>query len=93
MLQNNLQMAHHEAEGGYGSSPHMKMAAWSVLVMGISLAIVIVLWVWFGYIGPKFSEEVLLEQQATLRDEYGFEPLPQLTPEEAQIPPSLRDLQ
>ena len=93
MLQNNLHMAHHEAEGGYGSSPHMKMVAWSILAMGVSLAIVIVLWAWFGYIGPKFSDQVLREQQETLREEYGFKHLPELTPQEAQIPPSLRNLQ
>ena len=91
MLENNLNMAHHEAaEGGYG--PHMKTVAWSILVMGISLALVIVLWVWFGWIGPTFSDDVLREQQSTLREQYGFEPLPEITEEEAQIPPSLRDL-
>jgi hypothetical protein len=91
ILQDGQNMAHHEApEGGY--SPHMKTVAWSVLAMGISLAIVIVLWVWFGYIGPKFSDEVLRQQQETLREEYGFEPLPEITPEEAETPPSLRNL-
>lgn len=58
--------------------------------MGISLAIVFLLWMWFGYIGPKFSDEVMLEQQETLREQYGLPPLEQITPEEAQIPPSLR---
>jgi hypothetical protein len=82
-------MAHHEAaEGGYG--PHMKTVAWSILVMGISLALVIVLWVWFGWIGPSFSDDVLREQQTALREQYGLEPLPEITEEEAQIPPSLR---
>jgi len=82
-------MAHHEAsEGGYG--PHMKTVAWSVLVMGISLALVILLWVWFGWIGPSFSDDVLREQQSTLRDQYGLEQLPEITEQEAQIPPSLR---
>ncbi len=58
--------------------------------MGISLAIVFLLWMWFGYIGPKFSEEEMLKQQASLREKYGLPPLEELTPEEAQIPPSLR---
>ncbi len=70
----------------------MTGVAASILVMGISLAIVIILWVWFGYIGPAFSDEVMREQQATLRDQYGFEPLQQLTKEELETPPSLRDL-
>ena len=34
-------MAHKEAaEGGYG--PHMKIVAWSILLMGLSLAVVII---------------------------------------------------
>jgi len=81
-------MAH---EGGYGSSPHMKTVALSILVMGVSLAIVIVLWAWFGWIGPTFSDDVMRDQQETLREHYGFEPLPEITEQEAQIPPSLRD--
>lgn len=81
--------AHHDkSSGGY----QMTGVAWSVLVMGISLAIIFLLWVWFGYIGPKFSDGVLIEQQEALREQYGFEPLPHITPEEAQIPPSLRNL-
>lgn len=82
--------AHHEApEGGYYSH-NMKIVAWSILVMGVSLAIVIVLWAWFGHIGPRFSDEVLLDQQRTLREQYGLPPAPPVTKEEAQIPPSLR---
>lgn len=80
---------HDKTPGGY----QMTGVAWSVLVMGISLAIIFLLWMWFGYIGPAFSDEVLLQQQATLREQYGFEPLPEITTEEAQIPPSIRDLQ
>ena len=81
--------AHHEkSEGGY----HMTGVAWSILVMGLSLAIIILLWAWFGHIGPKFSDEVMLEQQETLRNQYGFPPAPEISPEEAQTPPSLRDL-
>ena len=71
----------------------MTGVAWAILVMGISLAIIFLLWVWFGHIGPTFSDEVLLNQQAALREQYGFEPLPEITPEEAQIPPSLRNLE
>ena len=79
--------AHHESSGGY----QMTGVAWSILAMGVSLAIIFLLWVWFGYIGPTFSEEVLLDQQAGLREQYGFEPLPEITAEEAQVPPSLRN--
>ncbi len=83
-------MAHKEAaEGGYG--PHMKTVAWSILVMGLSLAVVIILWGWFGWIGPKFSDEVLRNQQEDLREQYGLKPLPRITEQQAEIPPSLRD--
>jgi hypothetical protein len=81
--------AHEAAEGGYYGRD-MKIVAWSILVMGVSLAIIILLWVSFGHIGPRFSDEVLLEQQETLRDQYGLPPAPVVTEEEAQIPPSLR---
>jgi hypothetical protein len=80
--------AHHDKpEGGY----HMTGVAAFILVMGISLAIIIVLWIWFGYIGPAFSDDVMREQQAILRDQYGFEPQEELTKEELETPPSLRN--
>jgi hypothetical protein len=81
--------AHHDKpEGGY----QMNGVALSILIMGISLAIVIVLWVWFGYIGPKFSNDVMREQQKELRQQYGFAPAPEITEEQARVPPSLRNL-
>jgi hypothetical protein len=82
--------AHEPASGGGYYSKEMKTVAWSILVMGISLAIIILLWAWFGHIGPRFSDEVLLEQQETLRDQYGLPPAPPVSEDEAQIPPSLR---
>ncbi|MEW5841569.1 hypothetical protein [Nitrososphaera sp.] len=82
--------AHHDskAEGGY----HMTGVAWTILVMGVSLAIIFLMWAFFGYIGPKFSEEVMLEQQAQLREQYGFPPAEKITAQQAQTPPSLRHL-
>lgn len=64
--------AHHEkeAQGGYGN---LTGVAWSILVMGLSLAAVIILWVWFGYIGPTFSEDVLANQQRILRENFGLQ--------------------
>ncbi len=80
--------------GGYADSPHMKTVAWSILVMGISLAIIIVLYVSFGWMpGSNFSDEIMREQQAELREQYGLPPTEEITPEEAEIPPSLRNLQ
>lgn len=70
----------------------MTTVAACILVMGLSLAIIILLWVWFGYIGPKFSDEVMRQQQVSLRQQYGLAPLPDITPKQAEIPPSLRNL-
>jgi plastocyanin len=84
--------AHHEKEdhGGYGN---LTGVAWSILVMGLSLAAVIILWVWFGYIGPTFSEDVLANQQAVLREHFGLPALETSdNPESLQTPPSLRNI-
>jgi plastocyanin len=84
--------AHHEKEdhGGYGN---LTGVAWSILVMGLSLAAVIILWVWFGYIGPTFSEDVLANQQAVLREHFGLPALETSdNPETLQTPPSLRNI-
>jgi plastocyanin len=60
--------------------------------MGLSLAAVIILWVWFGYIGPTFSEDVLANQQRTLRETFGL-PVTETIDDPAilQTPPSLRN--
>lgn len=71
-------------------SQNMKIVASSILVMGVSLAVVIVLSAWFAHIGPSFSDDVLREQQRILREQYGLPPTEEITPEEAQILPSLR---
>jgi plastocyanin len=84
--------AHHEKEdhGGYGN---LTGVAWSILVMGLSLAAVIILWVWFGYIGPTFSEDILANQQEILREQFGL-PVQEISdnPEVLQTPPSLRNV-
>jgi plastocyanin len=83
--------AHHEKEGQSGYQ-NLTGVAWSILVMGLSLAAVIILWVWFGYIGPTFSEDVLANQQRTLRETFGL-PVTETIDDPAvlQIPPSLRN--
>lgn len=84
--------AHHEkeAQGGYGN---LTGVAWSILVMGLSLAAVIILWVWFGHVGPTFSEDVLANQQRTLREHFGLPIQGKIDdPEILQTPPSLRDV-
>ncbi|HXG05736.1 MAG TPA: hypothetical protein VNI77_00230 [Nitrososphaera sp.] len=85
-------MAHERS--GYESGPHMKAVAWSILVMGISLAIIIILYVWFGWMpGSNFSDGIMREQQTQLREQYGLPPAEEVPPELLETPPSLRNLQ
>jgi hypothetical protein len=86
--------AHHEKEKGSRENHNLVTVGWSILVMGLSLAAVIILWMWFGHIGPTFSEDVLAEQQRMLRERYDL-PAQRITedPAELQTPPSLRNLE
>ena len=72
---------------------NMKGVAWSILVMGISLAAIIIAWVVFGHIGPSFSSERINVQQAELRKEYGL-PIQEVIRNQSILltPPSLRDM-
>src|ERR671915_235523 len=81
---------HSHDEEGKGYSPHMRGVALGILVMGVSLAAVIILWATIGYIGPDFSTQVMERQQAWLHEQYGLPPLAELSPEMLQVPPSLR---
>ncbi len=85
--------AHHEKEKGLRENHNLVTVGWSILVMGLSLAAVIILWMWFGHIGPTFSEDVLAEQQRMLRERYDL-PAQRIVedPTELQTPPSLRNL-
>jgi hypothetical protein len=38
--------------------------------MGLSLPVVILLWVWIEHIGPSFSSQTLAKQQQALREQY-----------------------
>ena len=71
----------------------MKGVAWSILVMGVSLAIIIIAYVMFGHIGPSFSAERINEQQAELRKEYGL-PAQEVIRNQSVLltPPSLRSV-
>jgi plastocyanin len=82
---------HSHNEEGKGYSPHMRGVALGILVMGVSLAAIIILWATIGYIGPDFSTQVMERQQAWLHEQYGLPPLPELSPEMLQVPPSLRN--
>lgn len=83
--------AHYEHEShGY---KNMTVVALSILVMGISLALVIILWVWIGHIGPSYSADTQVEQQKTLRQQYDLPKQPVVTdPKLLLTPPSLRAL-
>jgi hypothetical protein len=72
---------------------HMKGVAWSILVMGISIAGIIVAYVVFGHIGPSFSAERINTQQAELRKEFHL-PVQEVIRNESVLltPPSLRDI-
>jgi hypothetical protein len=71
----------------------MKGVALSLLVMGLSLVGIIIAYVTFGHVGPKFSAELLVSQQASLRKEFGLPPKPVITNEsQLLVPPSLRNI-
>ncbi|HET7642818.1 MAG TPA: plastocyanin/azurin family copper-binding protein [Nitrososphaeraceae archaeon] len=61
-------------------------------IMAISLLIVFIFWASFGHIGPTFSNDVLTNQQDTLRAKYKLPPLEKETGEASEIPPSLRNI-
>ena len=67
---------------------------WSTFaVMAVSLIIVAIFWAWFGHLGPSFSEDVLKDQQETLREKYGLPPDDKFVDaNQSEIPPSLRNL-
>jgi hypothetical protein len=84
-------MSSHDDKIQSGGYFHMKGVAWSILAMGLSLAIIIVAYVIFGHIGPSFSAERINEQQAELRKEYGL-PAQEVIRNQSVLltPPSLR---
>ena len=86
--------ANHEKEQGLRDNHNLVSVGWAILVMGLSLTAVIIIWMWFGHIGPTFSEDVLAEQQRMLRERYDL-PAQRITedPAELQTPPSLRNLE
>jgi len=83
--------AHHEKEQGLRKNHNLVTVGWALLVMGLSLAAVIILWMWFGHIGPTFSRDILAEQQRMLRERYDL-PAQTLADPNDLTPPSLRNL-
>lgn len=75
-----------------GYERRMKGVALTILVMGLSLATIFLLYVWFGHIGPKFSTTRMEQQQDELREMYNLSPRPLVPADQLEIPPSLRNL-
>ena len=88
-----LMSAHDDKIHSTGGYFHMKGVALSILLMGLSLAGVIIAYVMYGHIGPSFSAERINVQQAELRDEYGL-PKHEVIKNQSILltPPSLRDI-
>jgi hypothetical protein len=80
-----------ESTSSYSSN--MRGVALSILVMGLALVAIIIAYVSYGHIGPKFSADLLVKQQAYLRREYNLPPKPVITNDtQLLIPPSLRNI-
>ena len=78
-------------EGADGYSKNMTGVAVAILVMGVSLAAIIIMYVTFGHFGPTFSTSVMEKQQDTLRKQYGLPPKEPISKEMLEVPPSLRN--
>jgi hypothetical protein len=87
-----IMCAHHEKEQRSHGYQNRTMLALTLVIMGISLVVVIILWAWFGKIGPSFSSDVLDNQQKELRQQFHLPPKKPVNPNEILIPPSLREL-
>lgn len=85
-------MSHEKKGGETDYSKNMKTVAAGILVMGISIATVILLYLWFGHIGPSFSSGVQQNQEDALRKQYGMSPREHFTAKQLETPPSLRNL-
>ena len=88
--------AHHEKQQERQEAEYQNcliLVAWSILVMGLSLAAVILLYIWIGHIGSTYSADTLQRQQQILRRQYGLPYRPIITdPKMLQTPPSERGL-
>jgi hypothetical protein len=93
MLDDAVMCAHHEKQEETGHQNQLIPVAWAILIMGLSLAAVILLYAWIGHIGPTFSSDTLQRQQQELRQQYGLPYKPVITdPKMLQTPPSERGL-
>jgi len=89
MLQKGYAVSGNHSDNGYSS--HIRGVALAILGMGLSLAAVIVAWGTIGYQGSSYSVKAMEDQQEWLRDMYGLPEEEEITPEQLQTPPSLRN--
>jgi membrane protein insertase Oxa1/YidC/SpoIIIJ len=83
-----------DKEGGESQDAYqknMKVVAVCILVMGVSIAIVVVMYLAFGHIGSTFSTGVMSNQQDKLRMQYDLPPCKPVPKSLAEVPPSLRN--
>jgi hypothetical protein len=82
-----------DSEGGSSQKDRrLTVVGWCIIVMGISLALVVVLWLWIGHIGPSYSANLLIKQQEKLRPQFGLPPKIVVSdPRILLTPPSLRN--
>src|SRR5215204_1544009 len=81
----------HEKESK-GYSPHMRGVELGIIVMVVSLAALLILLTSILFKCPDFSSQFMVRQQERLHEQYGLPPLPDISPEMLQVPPSLRTI-
>ncbi len=70
----------------------MTVVGWCIIVMGISLDLVVTLWLWIGHIGASYSSDLLIKQQEKLRPQFGLTAKIVVSdPKILLTPPSLRN--
>jgi plastocyanin len=92
VIAKKMSSPHSDNEESKGYSAHMRGVALAILVMGVSLAVIILLWIEFGYMGSAFSTQIMQKQQESLRKQYGLPPQPTLSSKMLEVPPSLRNI-
>jgi hypothetical protein len=79
-------------DGMQRSSGHHSVTG-PVILIALSLVAIAISYLAVGHIGPTYSSNVMTQQQARLRHQYGLPSEPIITnPKILQTPPSLRDI-
>jgi len=84
-------VTNHEEEQTSQGHRRLTPVGLGIIIMGISIALVVILWLSIGHIGSSYSSNIMIKQQETLRPRYGLLPKRVITdPKILQMPPSLR---